>query len=165
MFESKIANIFFITAISSYYFGFVIRLLRSGRKRVFMPALQFSFGMLFSPLLFPYFLYLLKRNKIMEDLIRTAFDEVIGNQSIPKEVYNGMLSTLLIKLSSPSFFLKCLGQLLIDYLENWDKHIDSLVNTVPKRESPRLSFITTLIDYINRQISNNKIFYIGNPTQ
>lgn len=147
----------------AFYLGFVIRLLRSGRRKVIIPALEFSLRMLLTPFLFPYFLIILRKNKKLEELVQVAMDDVLRTQEISKAQYESMYHIILSKLSSPSYFLRFLGELLVDYLRNWDKHIDSLISTVPKRESARLSFVTTLIDRVSRLIHRNKIFHLGMP--
>lgn len=154
-------RIMVIVGLLAFYSGFVIRLLRNGRRKVLISALLFSVQMLLGPFFFPYYLYHLRKSKTLEQIVQTALDETVRNQNISKEVYDFAYKQVLQKLSSPSFFLRLSGNLIVDFFRNWDNYIDILVSATPQKDNIKISFAETLIYHLLRVINRNKIYHLG----
>lgn len=150
-------------ALLSYYLGFVIRLLRCGKKKVLITAIKLSLQMVLVPLTFPYFLFVMRRSDIFKDLIRVAIDKALKEENIFQEFDEDVYNTILRNLSSPKMFVRFLSELVIDYFRNWDNNVDRLVNTAPSKESVKFSFASTLIGQISKTINKNRIFHLRMP--
>ncbi|WP_407310884.1 hypothetical protein [Desulfosporosinus sp. SB140] len=167
----SVIKILSVTLVASLYAGFIIRLIRNDGQKVFSNALKICSKMIITPFIIPLILFRVKRNldhnkHEIRRFINDTIDQQLKEKNLSEEYHTQIYEQVTQQISTPMFFINTSAKLVVNYLKEWDKNVDILINEKAKSQIPirfeanELPLAINIFRIIVESISRNNLLYL-----